>query len=99
MCLRDIIPIMNLIQKISKYVKVYAMKLKIKYKLFENNKSYIKIAKAPILTPRTKYITLEYHRFYLHINKGLILIESIYTREQNADLLTKPVGESQLTYL
>ena len=80
-------------------MKVYVMKLKIKCKLFKDNKSYIKIAKALILTPRTKYIALEYHRFCLYVNKDLILIESICTREQNADLLTKPVREPQFTYL
>jgi len=99
MCLRDVIPIMNLINEISTHIKIETIKPTVKCKLFEDNESCNKIAKAPILTPRTKHIALEYHHFRSYVDQRLILLESMWTEEQNADLLTKPVGEPQFSYL
>ena len=62
-CLRDVIPIMGLIAEISEHMRIKALKPIIKCRLFENNESYIKIAKTPILTLRIKYIALEYYNF------------------------------------
>ena len=59
----------------------------------------MKVAKAPVLTPRIKYIALEYHHFRSNVDQGLILIESIHTEEQNVNILTKPIREPQFTYL
>ena len=93
--LRDVIPTMNLINEISANMSINAAKPNIKCKLFDNNESYVKVAKAPVLTSRTKHIALEYHHFRSYVDQGLISIESIRTGEQNADILTKPVGEPQ----
>ena len=71
----------------------------IKCKILEDNKSCIKIAKSPILTLRTKNIALEHHHFRSHVEDGSISIEAIRIGEQNAKMLTKPVGEPQLSYL
>ena len=65
----------------------------IKFKLFEENKSCIKIDKAPISTPRTKHIALEYHHFTSYVEDSSISIEAIRTGEKNANMLTKPIGD------
>ena len=47
-CLRDVIPIMNLINEISNHISVNTTKPNVKCRLFEDNESCVKIAKAPI---------------------------------------------------
>ena len=98
-CLRDATPIMNLIAEISTHVQVQLLKPVIKCQLFEDNESCIKIAQAPILIPRTKHIALEYHHFRWYVDNNFILLESIRTGEQTADILTKPVAYPQFNYL
>ena len=98
-CLRDVIPIMHLIAEISTHIQGESQRPVIKCRLFEDNESCIKIAKAPILTPRTKHIALEYHHFRWYVDNGLVLLESIRTGEQTADILTKPVPDPQFNYL
>ena len=71
----------------------------IKCKIFEDNKSCIKIAKVTILTPRTKHLPLEYHIFRSHVEDGSISIEAIRTGEQNVEMLTKLTGEPKFSYL
>ena len=71
----------------------------IKCELFEDNESCIKIVKAPILTPRTKHAALECHHFRSHIEDSSISIGAIRTGKQNADMLMKPAGEPQFSYL
>jgi len=90
---------MNLINEISSHIEINKEVPQIKCRLFEDNESCVKVAKAPILTPRTKHIALEYHHFRSYIDEGLISIKSIRTDEQNADILTKSVGDPQFTYL
>ena len=99
MCLRDAIPIMNLVKEISSRLNLGSHGPIIKYKLFEDNESCIKIAKAPILTTRTKYVSLEYRHFRSHVEDSSVSIEAIRTGEHNTGILTKPVGETQFSYL
>ncbi len=54
-------------------------------KLFEDNTGGIPLAKAP-------KINQKYHHFREWVKSGLIEILPIDTREQVADLLTKPLG-------
>jgi hypothetical protein len=44
-----------------------------------------------IYTPRTKHIALKYHHFRSFVDKNIIRILSISTKEQIADILTKPL--------
>jgi len=98
-CLKDVIPIMNLMREISDYLTIKYEKPIISCKVFEDNESAIKVAKAPIMTPRTKHIALEYHHFRDYITKGLIEILPIRSKDQNADILTKPLGKQAFEIL
>ena len=92
-CLRDLILIMRLIAEISSHIQVQCQRQVIKCRLFKDNKSCIKIAKAPILILHTKHITLECHHFRWYVDHSLVLLESIRTGEQTDNLLTKPVPD------
>ena len=72
---------MNLINEISAHIEINKEVPQIKYQLFEDNESCVKVTKTLILIPRTKYIALKYYHFWSYINEGLISIESIRTNE------------------
>ena len=46
--------------------------------------------------PRTKHVNVKYHHFRDYVDKGEITISAISTKEQPADILTKPVNETIL---
>ena len=66
---------------------------------WEDNESFITVAKSPNFTPRTKHIAIEYHHFRRFVSVGTIIIMSIDTSEKIADIFTKPLGENSLCFL
>ena len=62
-------------------------------KLFEDNSAALEIAKVPKMRPRTKHINIKYHHFREHVKAGLIRILPIDTKDQLADIFTKPLGQ------
>ena len=97
--MRDVIPLMNLLEEFGKVVNVTKVPPEIKCKVFEDNTSCIKVATAPIMTPRTKHIALKYHFFRSHVKSGRVTILPISTTEQRADILTKPLSGELFVYL
>jgi len=61
-------------------------------KLFEDNSAALEIAKVPKMRPRTKHINIKYHHFREHVKAGMIRILPIDTKDQLADIFTKPLG-------
>jgi hypothetical protein len=51
------------------------------------------MANAEKFTQRTKHIALKYHHFKSFVRDGRVSIEYIRTKDQKADLLTKPLAE------
>ena len=47
---------------------------------------------------RTKHIAIKYHHFRKHVNKT-IMVNSIDTKEQTADILTKPIEKGSFEHL
>ena len=70
MCIRDIAPIVNLEKELSSNFNLGSPRPMIKCKIFEDNESCIKIAKAPILTPKSKYAAIEHHYFRSHVENS-----------------------------
>ena len=68
-------------------------------KVYEDNMSYIAMAKNQKFSPRTKHIALKYHHFRSHIGRGLIDIFHVKTRNQIADIMKKQFEEDALKYL
>ncbi len=97
--MREVIPFLNLIKEIHDVLPIERTSPKIFCKVFEDNQSCIKVAESPKFTHRTKHISLKYHHFRQYVADGTIKIEPIDTREQIADIFTKPLDEKQFSYL
>jgi hypothetical protein len=51
------------------------------------------------MNPRTRRITIKYHHFREHVRQGHICIQWIDTTLQIADIFTKPLPESKISFL
>ena len=67
--------------------------------VWEDNGLYITFAKSPNFTPRKKHISVKYHHFQRFVSDGSIIMNSIDTTEQVADIFTNPYGEKSFCYL
>ena len=97
--MRTVIPLIQLMDELKELVPFYNPTPKIRCKLFEDNRSCIIVAESARLTPRTKHIAIKYHHFREFVKSGEVKIFPIGTREQLADIFTKPLDEGQFKYL
>jgi hypothetical protein len=61
-------------------------------KVFEDNSGALEMAWTPKMRPQTKYMNLKYHHSRESVEDGLVTIHAVGTKDQNADLFTKPLG-------
>jgi hypothetical protein len=95
--LRDVIPVMNLLQEMREQdYQVICTKPHVYCKVFEDNSGAIELARLPKLHPRTKHINVCYNHFSKHVQKGLIKIFPVDTKDQIADALTKALAQNDL---
>ncbi len=93
--LHDVIPVMNLLQEMREQeFQVICNEPYVYCKVFEDNSGTLELARLPKLPPRTKHINVCYHHFCEHVCKGLIKIFPIDTKDQIADVLTKPLAQN-----
>ncbi len=93
--LRNVIPIMNLLQEMRKRdFKVICIEPYVYCKVIEDKLGAQELARLPKLRPRTKHINVCYHHFCKHVHKGLIKIFPIDTKDQMADTLTKSLAQN-----
>ena len=97
--MREVIPFMNLMQEIDNIFGIHNPSPQFHCRVFEDNRSCIKVAESPKFTPRTKHIAIKYHHFRSFVSDGTIKIKHIDTKEQIADMLTKPLEEGTFKYL
>jgi hypothetical protein len=90
--LREVIPLMTLMEEIAEVFPLYIDKPNFLCKVFEDNQSCIKMALSPKFTPRTKHIALKYHHFKSFVGSK-INISYIRTDMQKADIFTKPLPD------
>jgi hypothetical protein len=76
----------------------YGYKLS-KVPLLCDNESAIRMAENPIEHSRTKHIDIRYHFLRDHQQRGDIEIAYINTKDQLADIFTKPLDEKTFTKL
>jgi hypothetical protein len=76
----------------------YGYKLS-KVPLLCDNKSAIHMADNPVEHSRTKHIVIQYHFLRDHQQRGDIEIAYVSTKEQLADIFTKPLDEKTFTKL
>ena len=67
--------------------------------LYFDNESAIKIAHNPVQHLKTKHIQIRHHFLRDHVLKGDISIEHVKTKEQVADIFTKPLDEKRFSKL
>ena len=60
-----------------------------------DNTSAIMISKNPVLHSRTKHIEIRHHFIRDHVEKGDIELVHIDTKNQIADIFTKPLSTQQ----
>jgi hypothetical protein len=70
-----------------------------KVPLLCDNESAIRVADNPVEHSRTKHIAIRYHFLRDHQQKGDIEIAYINTKEQLADIFTKPLDEQTFNKL
>ena len=70
-----------------------------KVPLLCNNESAIKIAYNPVLHGKTKHIEIRNHFIRDHISRGDIELSFIGTKDQLADIFTKPLDERRFIEL
>ena len=97
--MREVLPFLNLMQEISDIFPISDKKPIFKCTVYEDNESCIKVAKSPKFTLRTKHIAIKYHHFRQYVTDGTIDIRSIDTKDQIADMLTKPLCEKDFCFL
>ena len=98
--MREAIPIMGLIDEMrDKGIIKPSPKTNVKCKAFEDNLGAIELARLPKMRPRTKHINISYHHFREFVADGSVKILPISTKEQVADLLTKPLPQNQFLKL
>ena len=89
--MRETIPFMNLMVEVGSIFPLHNPTPKFHCKVFEDNRSCIKVAESPRHTPRTKHIAIKYHHFRSYVADGTIKIYPISTVDQLADIFTKPL--------
>jgi hypothetical protein len=64
-----------------------------------DNKCTVKIANNPIQHSRTKHIDIHHHFLRDHVAKNDISLEGVRTKDQLADIFTKPLDEAMFCRL
>jgi hypothetical protein len=97
--LRDVIPVMNLLQEMREWnFKVICIEPYVYCKVFEGNAGALELARLSKLRPRTKHINVYYHHSCKPVQKGLIKIFPIDTKDQIADALTKTLAQNDFQH-
>ena len=99
--LREVIHLQNLLQEL--WANVFPIpftKAQIHCRTFEDNAACIEVATSEAkIRPRTKHLAVRLFHFRDHIEKGLISIEHVPSRDQLADIFTKPLPRDQFRHL
>lgn len=67
--------------------------------MFCDNTSAINISKNPVMHSRTKHIAIRYHFLKEKVLEGEVKLEFVSTKEQVADIFTKPLPKENFEYL
>ena len=98
--LRDVIHMINLLKELqSMNFPVHHNTPQIQCRTFEDNMSCVKIANNHRTRPRTKHLSIRLHHFRSHVVNKVITIEHISTKNQLADIFTKPLPKPSFNTL
>ncbi len=98
--LRDTIPIQNLVKEVICIFHLPEPITDFCITIHEDNLSAISMAESLKITPRTKHIAIKYHHFLSRVQTSFnksedIKLKYILTKQQLADILTKPIDDDR----
>jgi hypothetical protein len=64
-----------------------------------DNESAVKIANNHVQHSHTKHIDIRHHFLRDHVAKGDIILEGVRSKDQLADIFTKPLGKTRFCML
>ena len=64
-----------------------------------DNTSAINISKNPVMHSKTKHISIKYHFLREQVSQKMVKLEYIDTKEQIADIFTKPLPKEAFDHL
>jgi hypothetical protein len=67
--------------------------------IYCDNKSAISISKNPVMHSKTKHIPIKYHFLQEQVAEKNIRVEYVGTKEQVADIFTKPLPREAFEHL
>ena len=67
--------------------------------IFCDNTSAINISKKPVMHSKTKHIPIKFHFLREQVTKENIKLQYVETKEQIADIFTKPLRRETFEYL
>ena len=79
--MRDVIPFIELIEKLKEVIPFNDSTPKIHFMVFEDSKGCVDLVKAPKMRPRTRHISLKYYHFRPYVKKELISMNYVETKE------------------
>jgi hypothetical protein len=98
--LRDVIHVIHLLEELQSHqFNIHHPTPKITCRTFEDNKSCIEIATNHKTRARTKHLSVRLHHFRSHVVNKTITIEHVSTKNQIADMFTKPLPRDQFENL
>ena len=96
--LRDAIPLLLLMQELAGVIPMLSGSPKVHCTIFQDNQGCIDLVKCPKMRPQTKHIALKYHHFRQHVLEGIVTVERIDTKNQQAGIFTKGLDKSQFCF-
>ena len=96
---RELLPMREMFIELAKYLNIGTITPTVQCELFEDNKGAETLANSPKMNARTKHIAIKYHHFREAVKKKILQIKRVDTKEQLADILTKPVDRLTLQHL
>ena len=96
---RELLPMREMFIELAKYLMIGTVTPIVRCELFEDNKGAETLANAPKMNARTKHIAIKYHHFREAVKAKYLQIKRVDTKEQLADILTKPVDRITLQHL
>jgi len=98
--MKEVIPLLDICEEL-KESRLLELTLTptVKCTVFEDNVGAIEIAKVPKMRPRTKYTNAKYHHFRRWVALGKVVLQYVPSKEQLADVLTKPLPEEEFVKL
>ena len=95
---REVLPLIDFLDELRQQgFKLPTAPHMAKCNIFEDNSGTIEIAHGDKICPRTKHIIIKYHHFQQLVEQGTLVIESIRSEDNPANILMHPVMLECLT--